>query len=91
MGHESSAQASVPDGTARTPKDTGKPKLKRKDYEKALRKLQTELCVLQDWIKRTGQRIVKKEFIKIAETKKQKRPGMLLLQFLVLAQHRRLI
>jgi polyphosphate kinase 2 len=35
-----------------------KPKLKRKDYEKALSKLQTELCVLQDWVKRTGERIV---------------------------------
>ena len=55
MGHESSAQASAPDAR---PRDGGKPKLKRKDYEKALRKLQTELCVLQDWVKRTGQRIV---------------------------------
>ena len=58
MGHESSAQASAPDDTAGTPKDNGKPKLKRRDYEKALRKLQTELCVLQDWVKRTGQRII---------------------------------
>ena len=55
MGHESSAQASAPDAS---PRDSGKPKLKRKDYEKALRKLQTELCVLQDWVKRTGQRII---------------------------------
>ena len=38
--------------------DGGTPKLKRKDYEKALRKLQTELCILQDWVKSTGQRIV---------------------------------
>jgi polyphosphate kinase 2 len=55
MGHESSAQASAPDAS---PGDSGKPKLKRKDYDKALRKLQTELCVLQDWVKRTGARIV---------------------------------
>jgi polyphosphate kinase len=33
-------------------------KLKRKDYEKLLRKLQAELCAVQDWVKRTGQRIV---------------------------------
>jgi len=30
------------------------PKLKRKEYEKELRKLQTELCTLQDWVKATG-------------------------------------
>jgi polyphosphate kinase 2 len=34
------------------------PKLKRKDYEKALGKLQTELAVLQDWVKRTGERVI---------------------------------
>jgi polyphosphate kinase 2 len=34
------------------------PKLKRKGYEKSLRKLQTELAVLQDWVKRTGERII---------------------------------
>ena len=33
-----------------------KPKLKGKEYTKELRKLQTELCVLQDWVKHTGQR-----------------------------------
>ena len=53
MGHESHAQASAPDDTAGTPEDNGKPKLKRKDYDKALRKLQTELCTLQDWVKST--------------------------------------
>ena len=31
-------------------------KLKRKDYEKALRKLQVELCHLQDWVKHKGLR-----------------------------------
>jgi polyphosphate kinase 2 len=34
------------------------PKLKRKEYEKELGKLQTELCLLQDWVKVTGERIV---------------------------------
>jgi polyphosphate kinase 2 len=34
------------------------PKLKRKDYEKELRKLQTELCLLQDWVKAAGERII---------------------------------
>jgi len=34
------------------------PKLKRRDYEKELRKLQAELCVVQDWVKATGQRII---------------------------------
>ncbi|MGD9658101.1 MAG: polyphosphate kinase 2 [Methylocystis sp.] len=32
--------------------------MKRKAYEAALRKLQVELCALQDWIKATGQRVV---------------------------------
>jgi polyphosphate kinase 2 len=35
-----------------------KTKLKRKEYEKELRKLQTELCRLQDWVKHKGLRIV---------------------------------
>ena len=34
------------------------PKLKRKEYEEALRELQTELCALQDWVKATGERII---------------------------------
>jgi polyphosphate kinase 2 len=36
----------------------GVPKLKRKDYEKELRKLQGDLCDLQAWVKSTGQRII---------------------------------
>src|SRR5689334_6292400 len=35
-----------------------RPKLKRKEYEKALRELQAELCSLQEWVKHTGERIV---------------------------------
>jgi polyphosphate kinase 2 len=33
-------------------------KLKRKDYEKQLRKLQVELCRLQEWVKYKGLRII---------------------------------
>jgi polyphosphate kinase 2 len=33
-------------------------KLKRKDYEKEMRRLQTELCLIQDLVKATGQRII---------------------------------
>jgi polyphosphate kinase 2 len=33
-------------------------KLKRKQYEKELRKLQAELCKLQDWIKHKGLRVI---------------------------------
>lgn len=36
----------------------GKQKLKTKDYEKELRRLQAELCYLQDWVKETGKRII---------------------------------
>lgn len=36
----------------------GKPRLKRKDYDKALLNLQAELCAVQDWVLATGQRIM---------------------------------
>ena len=32
--------------------------LKRKRYEKELRKLQEQLCVLQDWVRHTGERVI---------------------------------
>ena len=35
-----------------------KAKLTRKEYEGELRKLQVELCKLQDWVKREGRRII---------------------------------
>src|SRR5215813_10551793 len=35
-----------------------KPKMKRKAYEKELGKLQVELCQLQDWVKKTGTRVI---------------------------------
>ncbi len=37
---------------------TAPPPTKRKDYEKELRKLQVELCALQDWVKHQRLRIV---------------------------------
>ena len=33
-------------------------RLKRKEYEKALRELQVELCALQEWVKEEGARII---------------------------------
>src|SRR5438045_8439489 len=33
-------------------------KMKRKKYEKELRKLQTELCRLQDWVVHKGLRVI---------------------------------
>lgn len=35
-----------------------KPKLKRKEYEEQLERLQVELCYLQEWVKQHGQRII---------------------------------
>jgi len=39
-------------------KPTGKGKLKEKKYVKKLRKLQAELCKLQEWIKHKGLRAI---------------------------------
>jgi polyphosphate kinase 2 len=41
-----------------TPPTGSGAKLKRKDYDKEMRRLQTELCLVQDWVKATGQRII---------------------------------
>ncbi len=38
--------------------DVGGEKMKRRVYEKELRKLQVKLCLLQDWIKRQGLRAI---------------------------------
>src|SRR5215469_1514136 len=38
--------------------DIGHAKIKRKEYEKELRKLQVELCHVQEWAKATGARII---------------------------------
>src|SRR6186997_362993 len=42
--------------TKEKPKD--KPRMKRKEYEKELGKLQTELCLLQEWVKHAGVRAI---------------------------------
>jgi polyphosphate kinase 2 len=39
-------------------KEADNRKMKRKLYEKELRKLQVELCYVQDWVKAEGQRII---------------------------------
>jgi polyphosphate kinase 2 len=36
----------------------GRPKLKEKEYGKELRKLQEELCYLQDWVRHNGLRVI---------------------------------
>lgn len=38
--------------------DNGKSRLKRKEYEKELRRLQAELCQLQAWVKHKGLRVI---------------------------------
>jgi polyphosphate kinase 2 len=38
--------------------EDARPRMKRKEYEKELRKLQTELCRLQDWVVSEGLRVV---------------------------------
>jgi polyphosphate kinase 2 len=38
--------------------DEAPSKMKRKKFEKELRKLQTELCLLQDWVKQEGLRVI---------------------------------
>ncbi len=39
-------------------KTAGDGKMKRKAYEKELRKLQVELCHVQDWVKAKGLRVI---------------------------------
>ena len=39
-------------------KDEASGKMKRKDYEQALRKLQVELCHLQKWVKAEGKKVI---------------------------------
>src|SRR6202035_1066133 len=40
------------------PKTPEKPKLKRKEYEEELHKLQVELCLLQEWVRHQGLRVI---------------------------------
>lgn len=39
-------------------KEAGKAKISRKDYDKEIRRLQSELCELQEWVKQTGARVI---------------------------------
>ncbi|MFZ5677528.1 MAG: polyphosphate kinase 2 [Pseudomonadota bacterium] len=55
--NEEAPAQSAPEKTA-ADADGGKTGLSRKDYMAELRKLQTELVILQDWVRETGQRIV---------------------------------
>ena len=50
MAHDSSHSAL--DAYKLQSDNSGPSRLKRKAYEKVLRELQTELCSLQDWVKR---------------------------------------
>jgi polyphosphate kinase 2 len=43
---------------AQEQKTENKPKLKRKKFEKELRRLQAELCHLQEWVKNKGLRVI---------------------------------
>lgn len=43
---------------AKNSEENGEQKLKGKEYEKELRKLQCELCKLQEWVKHKGLRVV---------------------------------
>jgi polyphosphate kinase 2 len=38
--------------------DEARSRMKRKEYEKELRKLQIELCLLQEWVKHAGLRVI---------------------------------
>ena len=52
--------ASLPGALTMSKKDDreAQPKMKTKHYEKELRKLQTELCRLQEWVKHKGLRVI---------------------------------
>jgi len=39
-------------------KEAGKAKISRKEYDKEIRRLQSELCELQEWVKQTGARVI---------------------------------
>jgi polyphosphate kinase len=49
--------SAIPDQVRAKP-DHANGKMKRKNYEKELRRLQVELCRLQDWVRDAGERII---------------------------------
>jgi polyphosphate kinase 2 len=57
MRHERGGKSGAADAT-KSADANGDGRMKRKDYEKELRKLHVELCHLQDWIRQTGARVI---------------------------------
>ena len=55
--HKRSADDSETSSEAASERN-GDGRMKRKAYEKELRKLQVELCHLQDWVRQTGARVI---------------------------------
>lgn len=58
MGNKTAKSKTKPASQPAVAEGGDLPKLKRRDYEKELLKLQAELCMVQDWVKATGQRII---------------------------------
>src|SRR5579871_2860369 len=58
--HAASLEIESPEEPERAANKGASPvsRMKRKSYEKQLRKLQVELCHLQDWVKRKGLRVI---------------------------------
>jgi polyphosphate kinase 2 len=48
----------MPQTTVKKKAEAGDKKLSRKKYEKELRRLQAELCYLQEWVKQKGSRVI---------------------------------
>jgi polyphosphate kinase 2 len=57
-GAEETAPEDADDGAEDDGEPQGKPELTNKAYMKELRRLQAELCRLQDWVKARGERII---------------------------------
>jgi len=55
--HRRGAKSDAPHGEDSVDAN-GDGRMKRKIYEKELRKLQVELCHLQDWVRQTGARVI---------------------------------
>ena len=54
--------------------NNGKSKLKRKEYEKELVRLQAELCKLQEWVKHKGLRL--SSYLRGATARAREGPSM---------------
>ena len=58
MGNKTAKTKTKPVSKPAIAEGGNSPKLKRREYEKELLKLQAELCMIQDWVQNTGQRII---------------------------------